>query len=111
MPKGFIYLLKNLSDDTIKIGYTRGKAEKRMKQLSTGSSGDLEIIRMFATDFGTTLEAYLHKAFHHKKVRGEWYNLAFEEVDVVMRLAAKFETNMKDLIDNENYFMKKLQNF
>lgn len=70
MPKGFIYLLENVSDNTIKIGYTRGKVEKRAKQLLTGSSADLSIIKTIPTDFGYKMESYLHRFFPIRKFAG-----------------------------------------
>jgi hypothetical protein len=111
MQKGTIYLLQNLSDGAIKIGFTRGRSERRMKQLSTGSSGELQLVRTTFTDYGTALEAYLHNVFYYKKVRGEWYNLTEDDINIVMKLAAKFEENVKVLVENENYFIKKFQNF
>jgi hypothetical protein len=108
MSKGFIYLLENVSDNTIKIGYTRGKVEKRAKQLLTGSSADLSIIKTIPTDFGYKTETYLHRIFSHKKVRGEWFNLTQEDIAKMEEICEKTEKNFQFLLEHENYFIQKL---
>ena len=107
MPNGYIYLFQNETDGLIKIGYTRGNINKRRKQLLTGSSGEITVVKTILTTLGTTTEAYLHNVFNSKNVRGEWFNLNQEDIERVDMLCEKFENNMKILLDNQNHFVKK----
>lgn len=66
--------------NAMKIGLTRQGAEKRIKNLQTGNSSDLEIYRTIQTPNPNQLEKFLHDVFQDKHVRGEWYDVTKEEI-------------------------------
>ena len=107
MSKGFIYLIENVNDETVKIGFTKKNVERRLKQLLTGSSGDLVILKTFPIEFGQITERYLHRVYNCKNIRGEWFSLDIDDVQVIEELIKKFEDNLKFLIENENNFIIK----
>lgn len=104
-------MIENVSNNSVKIGYTKGKAEDRKKQLLTGSSDDLRVIKTVPTKFGRKLESFLHQKFIRKKIRGEWFALDTEDIEQMDMICEKYEKNRQFLIDNDNYFMTYRENF
>lgn len=76
-----VYLLANLDKGHYKIGITSGPVEKRVKQLSTGSSEPIDIIHVFETNFHSKVEKNLHVKHRSKRLEGEWFLLDNEDVD------------------------------
>lgn len=111
MAKGLVYLIENLFDGNYKIGYTEGNVEERRKQLLTGSSQELSVIFVFPTNYPQKLEKYLHRVFRHKHHRGEWFNLDAEHVSSFIPTCEQMEKSYNFLLENENYFIKKSENF
>lgn len=107
MGKGFIYLIENSVDGAIKIGFTKSKVEKRLKQLLTGSSGELNLIKTFPTEYGIKTEKHLHRVYLSKKIRREWFSLDIDDIQLIEELIKKFEGNINFLIENENKFILK----
>lgn len=71
---GTIYYIGD-GDGHVKIGYTGGRAEDRMRALQTGTPARL---RLLATQPGTMQEERaLHRRFGHARVRrdGEWFRM------------------------------------
>jgi hypothetical protein len=65
----------------MKIGLTTKGARKRVKQLQTGNSKDLEVFREIQSDKIADLEKFLHSAFKEKHIRGEWFRVSKEEIE------------------------------
>ena len=57
--------------ENIKIGYTSGKPERRLKQLNTGSSRQLYLIGYMLGN--KKKEKELHLMFNEFLVKGEWF--------------------------------------
>ena len=73
---GEIYFITNESRNRIKIGFTSQSIDKRMKQLSTGSSEKL--ILLYSIEGTLDTERGLHNYFgqdYHKHL--EWYDYEF----------------------------------
>jgi hypothetical protein len=69
-----IYYIACTATQRLKIGYTRGEPEVRLKQLQTGSAADL---RLMACHAGTLDdEKYLHQKFASERLRGEWFEVS-----------------------------------
>lgn len=71
--------------EAMKIGLTTKGANKRIKQLQTGNSKNLEIFRTVKTDNPFVLERFLHDVFGERRVRGEWFSVSSEEVSSLVR--------------------------
>jgi hypothetical protein len=66
-----IYFIQDSSVGHIKIGFTEGTAENRMKALQTGSPVGLEIL--CTSEGGREEEKALHLRFQSSWVHGEWF--------------------------------------
>lgn len=67
-----VYFVKGKSTNHVKVGFTKGDPQKRLSNLQTSASEELEIIHVIPE--GTTeLEARLHEKFRHNHLRGEWF--------------------------------------
>ena|SRR6185312_6700181 len=81
---GDIYFLHSKSMKAIKIGFSFD-VSKRIKQLATGSIGDLQLL---GTIRGTTAdEKALHKKFSTWRVHGEWFRPVKRLRDYISREA------------------------
>lgn len=89
----YVYFILNKNDNTVKIGYTKNNPIKRLKQLQTGSSNNLELLYYFNVDSIAT-EKYLHRYFDFDRVRdnGEWFN---------------YSDNIRNWIINDRYIRGK----
>ena len=76
-----VYFFSNQKN--IKIGYTRGKVESRLKQLNTGSDSKLYCVGYIQGDINKEKE--LHKKFNNYRLRqnGEWFAPAEELIDYI----------------------------
>jgi plasmid maintenance system killer protein len=69
--KGTIYFIKSDETKEIKIGYTSGEVEKRLKTLQTGHPHKLQVL---ATMPGSRdEEKTLHEKFASIRLNGEWF--------------------------------------
>lgn len=71
---GYVYLITN-DYCHYKIGITTKTIEKRIKQLQTGNSEKIFIVKHYYTEHHRQLEAWLHRKFNDKRLEGEWFEL------------------------------------
>ena len=70
---GRIYYIACPETERMKIGFTRGSSEKRLRSLQTGSPTEL---RIFAEHPGFIEdERFIHEHFADTRVHGEWFQL------------------------------------
>ena len=72
--KGYVYLICNPVEDTYKIGRSKD-VQKRLKQIQTGCSAELFVIRAHETNYPVQLEQMLHVRFRNKRQLNEWFKL------------------------------------
>jgi hypothetical protein len=77
-----VYLLSAEIDGSTlyKIGYTRRNPQVRLKELKTGNASDMSVISSYKSEWGTKIEAFLHRKYSSKKVNREWFRLEDEDV-------------------------------
>lgn len=80
---GFVYLIKGRGGE-YKLGRT-GLVDRRVSQLATGSSVELEVVHEIRTDDPAGVEAYWHRRFADRRLRGEWFKLSAADVRAVKR--------------------------
>lgn len=97
----FVYLLADSGQDNLyKIGVTRGKIEKRIKQLQTGNGNEIFLVNSYETKYPFFLERFLHLQYcPHQKI-GEWFELKDEAIFNFKRTCEVIEENAKALEDN-----------
>ena len=77
----FVYLLGDFGQDNcFKIGITRGKIEKRIKQLQTGNGEEIYLVNYYETEYPFFIERNLHLKFCPERKRNEWFNLSNEDI-------------------------------
>jgi hypothetical protein len=84
-----IYYIACTATERLKIGYTRGEPEVRLKQLQTGSAANLRLIACHEGSPET--EKWLHREFADERCRGEWFDMSerlFEHVSLVVWFVA-----------------------
>lgn len=91
-----IYLVSSqIGNETLyKIGYTRRSVEKRVKEFKTGNASNLEILEIFQSEWGTKVEALLHKKFNSKRINGEWFDLSIDDISNFINTCEKFHNNL-----------------
>lgn len=106
----FIYLITSLEKDCViddcekiyKIGVSKHELT-RLKQLQTGSSKKLKIVKTFKSEFPYKVESNLHAFFKHKHEEGEWFRLNNSDLERFEGLCEQYEKNFKFLINQEFY--------
>lgn len=83
MNEGYVYFILDREMDRVKIGYTRRDPNKRLKQLQTGSSSELELLYYVEAN-GFNTERFYHKLFSNSKIIGEWYQYNYHMKQVIM---------------------------
>ena len=80
----YIYLIQKNTESIYKIGISDNPL-KRLKQLQTGNSARLHLIKVFAVKDARAIEKRLHRLlmFHRCSPRGEWFNLSEEYLKLV----------------------------
>lgn len=97
----FVYLLGDSGqDNTYKIGVTRGKIEKRIKQLQTGNGNEIFLVNSYETKYPFFLERLLHMKFFPQQKMNEWFELKDEDVFNFKEYCTLIEENAKALEDN-----------
>ena len=103
-----IYLISVYFEDTklYKIGYTRRKVEKRIKELKTANPYDFDIVKIFEADkYGSSIERNLHQHFRSKKIDGEWFSLSEEDVNEFESLCQNYYKNF-EIVQNNNTYLE-----
>lgn len=98
-----IYLLKDQLG-YYKIGFTKNTTAKRIKQLQTGNSGEIEFINEFKTNHKRKVETSLHNLYKHLHINGEFYELGESEVSNFSKTCSNIEKGLDALKLHENKF-------
>ena len=103
MGKKIIYLINADNSERYKIGITsRKNLNHRLRNLQTGCSDKLNVIKTYETDYASLIEKTLHREFAAKQLMGEWFFLEINDV-------LKFEERCK-IINNSIELLKNVKN-
>jgi hypothetical protein len=76
---GYVYFIRRKDQNSlIKIGRAKN-IFKRISQLQTSSSCDLDLIGYIETDNCVSLETKIHKEYREKRVKREWFSISEED--------------------------------
>jgi hypothetical protein len=110
--KGNIYLITDWSSQPqrYKIGITKGKVESRLKQLQTGSSGELVLLMTYASDNYRKIETILHRGYKSHSTDGgkEWFELPEDRVLNFKKECMQIDENLEFLKKSKNPFHHKI---
>lgn len=105
---GYVYLIRDCDSLTYKIGVTKQKPEKRLKQLQTGNSCKLDLLYSFETDYPYRLEKMLHTYYSLYNEYNEWYNLNNYQITNFINTCNILQNNIKVLLQNP-FFNKNIR--
>ena len=80
---GFVYLMGGRRGE-YKLGHT-SVVDRRLSELATGSSVDLEVVHEIKTDDPLGVEAYWHRRFSENRMKNEWFKLSSSDVRAFKR--------------------------
>ena len=80
---GFVYLIRGHRGE-YKLGHT-SVVDRRLSELATGSSVDLEVVHEIKTDAPLGVEAYWHRRFSERRIKNEWFKLSPSDVRAFRR--------------------------
>ncbi len=107
---GIVYLLCELGSnpERYKIGITKGDPENRVKQLQTGCSNQIMLLRSFRSEYYTKIESTLHREYKLYASEGgtEWFILPSDAVFGFIPRCKQIHDNFKSLTESENPFFK-----
>lgn len=104
-----VYLLKTdiSGEERYKIGFTRRGVKKRVAELKTGNSYDLELVLSYYTPYGAKVENMLHRHYKEYNCGGEWFLLPPEEVDLFLDRCILYHENVEILETQNTYNIDK----
>jgi len=89
-----------------KIGYTKRTIEQRIKEFKTGNASEFYIVDSFESQWGTMVEAQLHKIFRDKKVNGEWFDLDEDDIIKFKTMCKQIDSNL-ELVSQSSYYLER----
>jgi hypothetical protein len=81
---GFVYMIKHGSRDEYKIGYTLDPL-RRLGEIGLQLPHAADPVHTIETDDPSGVEAYWHRRFSDKRLRGEWFKLTPADVAAFKR--------------------------
>lgn len=116
--KSYVYLIEDIDNGTYKIGRTKHDPIKRLKQLQTGNSTKLQLLKSFATFYPCRLETLLHNRYQFcnvdyvndfkKNSKSEWYYFNEEQINNFEKACEELD-NMIEIMKDNPYFAKDLK--
>jgi len=108
---GFVYLILEINqygDESHKIGISKNNPLKRVKNLQTGNSNKIELLKYYESINYKVIEKWLHSRYHNKKTmsQNEWFKLSDNEVISFIDTCNNFDNTIKLLIEQNHFYQK-----
>ncbi len=105
---GYVYLILEVNqhgEEAHKIGISKNPPEKRLKQLQTGNSNEISILKHYESKKYKKVEKWLHNRYSPKRTlaQNEWFNLDNEDVLGFLDECKKAE-EIFDLLKDNPFF-------
>jgi hypothetical protein len=94
-----------------KIGWTKRDPNKRLKELKTANSHDLELIHFYESKWGPRIEINLHRKFNPLKRNGEWFELSDNDVNSFKELCEYHHEVFEMMFEENEFFRKSLKKY
>jgi len=107
---GFVYLLLEVNqhgEESHKIGISKNDPTLRKKNLQTGNSNKIDVLKTYCSPHYKKIEQWLHGKYSNKKTEAdnEWFILSNEEVMSFNETCKKIEDTI-NFLKKENHFYK-----
>lgn len=86
---GYVYLIA-AKNGLVKIGYAKD-VQSRFNQIDTSSPCRLELICSYRVRNAPKVEGELHATFARQRVKGEWFDLSGEDLEICKKLLTQNE--------------------
>jgi len=95
----------NTDQNVYKIGVSKD-VKKRIKQIQTGNSSEINILKIFKSKYAYKVEGAIHRLWRHKQykhddfnyLKGEWFFLTGTDVEDFIPLCEKIEKNISIIL-------------
>lgn len=106
---GYVYLFLEIETgglESHKIGITKNDPKFRIKQLQTGNSRKITLLRSYLTDNHLKVEQWLHRKYGNQKTQSnnEWRGLTDEQVFSFLNDCKEADENIKFLLNNNHFY-------
>ena len=106
---GYVYLLLEVDKDgneRHKIGFTKNKPEKRLKQLKTGNSNIISVLDAYGTDNYVKVERWLHKRYscQRTEANNEWFILSNDQVMEFQQVCKEADDIVNFMLENNHFY-------
>jgi hypothetical protein len=105
---GYIYLLVEWGSnpERFKIGITKDNVDARIKQLQTGSSSELVLLRQYESDNYRKIEKWLHRKYKSYSTDGgkEWFQLPDDDALNFIKECQKIDEAVQILKENNPFY-------
>lgn len=92
--EGYVYLICDPAADTYKIGRTKDVG-RRLRQIQTGCSSELFVVKTHRTKYPVQLERMLHFRYGAKRQLNEWFRLDSDDIAGFEGMCEKLEGIIK----------------
>jgi len=107
---GYVYLLSTVTPDGMterfKIGVTKRKIETRIRELQTGNSEPITLLKSYQSENYVKVENLLHKKYLGSKANAnnEWFKLEDKYVMSFEKDCEEADDTIKLLLENNPFF-------
>lgn len=98
-----VYLIRG-NDGRYKIGIAKNP-KKRISQLQTGNSDQLDLIDSYPSENASKIETALHHHYSHAKLNGEWFDLSITEEALFINRCKTIDETITSLRKMGNNFI------
>lgn len=105
MTEGYVYLIiegDQHGEEKYKIGITKNDPSKRLKNLRTGNSNQLDILNVYKSCNYKKIERFLHRKFSNQRTlsNNEFFYLSDQQVLDFIKTCEEIEKIIKSLKNN-----------
>jgi hypothetical protein len=105
----YVYLILEVDkngDEAHKIGVSKNSPEKRLKQLQTGNSNKLSVLKFYESKNYKRIENMLHARYSYKQTlaMNEFFKLSDDEVIGFLATCKKLDETIQLLLRENPFF-------
>lgn len=98
-----IYLIKESENNYYKIGVSKN-IKQRVKQLQTGSAGDIQILNSYKSEYAHKIEKALHRKYFQYNIKGEWFDLPDNIIESFKHDCIKYEEGFSIIYETSTLY-------